>query len=210
MKTAITLLIFLLTITLNAQPPSLTPSEKVLADEIEFDHQVLVMLRNQTKAEFLKIISDDTHEIPAIAIRLSNSDAQAIVTELKNRLLFKGYVLFISVIGNEGTNELYEIRLLKAQDPLIPIKYMKTESESPALTNDVIYNKIRRWNSRKGCTVNGAGKNWLHLKFVLPLKETEELAQDMIEFCPNILKFNGSKENLVIDLKNKPSLYLEW
>ncbi|WP_394973771.1 DUF4253 domain-containing protein [uncultured Croceitalea sp.] len=210
MKKLSTLILVLITITLSAQPPTLNEAEKSLANEIEFDQEVLLMLRNQTKAAFIKIPVDETHEIPAIAVRLGHFDAPAVLKELKNRLVFKGYVIFLSDNGNESIDGLHELRLLKAEDPLIPIKYMNTTSTSPEHTNLEIYEKIEKWHGYNGCTVEGAGKNWLTLKFVIPLEDTDELAQDIIDFCPKILNFNGSKENLALDLKDKPSLNLEW
>lgn len=210
MKILSTVFLFLIVSIVVAQAPVLTEAEKSMADGIGFDHEVLLLLRTQTQAEFIKIPKDDSHTAPAIAVRLGHFDAPVVLKDLKNRLLFKGYLLFLSDNGNTSTDGLHELRLLKEQDPLEPIKYMGTSSDEPAWTTTEIYEKIQEWHGYKGCTVVGAGENWLELKFVLPLEDTEELAQDIIDFCPKILNFNGNKEYLANDLKDMPKLYLEW
>ncbi|QLG44763.1 DUF4253 domain-containing protein [Costertonia aggregata] len=191
-----------------AQPPELTAFEKVMADEIEFDHDVLLLLRTRTSSEFIKVPADENHQIPAISIRMGHFDAPAVLKELKTKLLFSGYILFYADQGNDSTDGLHELRLLKTEDPLYPIQYAGTSTDS--ISNMEIYEKIETWTGYHGCTLVGAGKSWLMLKFVLPLEETEALAQDIIDFCPKILNFNGSKQYLATDLKDRPNLYLEW
>ncbi|WP_405208019.1 DUF4253 domain-containing protein [Aquimarina sp. LLG6339-5] len=214
MKTLCSLFIFnlLFICTSYAQAPEITDEERTLADSLEFDHDILKLVRANTDAEFKSISKSDKYEYPALAFHLEREKGNKLINELNHvryRLNTKGYIIFKAILSNDAESD--QIRIVKFADPLYPIQYMKTQGSYPKLSTAQIFDKIERWYESKGCIVNGAGKNWVQIKFVLPIENTDELAKEMIDFCPALESVYRGYERLSEKLKkDRPEILLEW
>jgi len=206
------LLLFILIIVTKVQAQKLNKKEQILADSIEFSYDVLKLVRSNTDAEFKSIPKSDKYEYSALAFHLERKAADNLVNELKRiryRLIEKGYIIFKAILSNDGESD--QIRIIKFADPLYPIQYMKTQGSYPKLSTEQIFDKIEKWHGRKGCIVNGAGKNWVQIKFILPLENTDKFAKEMISFCPALEGVYRGYERLSKKLREeKPEVLLEW
>lgn len=195
-----------------SQASKITDEERALADSIEFSYDILKLVRSNTNVEFKIIPKGNQYEYPALAFHLKREAAKNLINELNHiryRLNSKGYIVFKAILSNDAESD--QIRIVKFADPLYPIKYMKTQGSYPKLSTEQIFDKIERWYESKGCIVNGAGKNWVHIKFVLPIENTDELAKEMIRFCPALESVYRGYERLSKKLKEKrPEILLEW
>ncbi|QCW99058.1 DUF4253 domain-containing protein [Aggregatimonas sangjinii] len=211
-KNNILLITFALLGLIGAQAQELTKKEVLLADSLEFDKDILKLVRSQTTATFRGIPKNDRYEYPAVVLTIERNKASKLIDELmriKHRLKTKGYIIFTSMRSDDGETD--EVRIVKTDDPLYPIKYMDTQGSFPKLSNEQIFDKIERWYGRKGCVVIGAGPDWIAVKFVLPLENTDEFANDMINFCPALESVYRGAERLAAKLKeDNPKILLEW
>ncbi|WP_350284456.1 DUF4253 domain-containing protein [uncultured Croceitalea sp.] len=203
-------LLLFFSIIINAQAPELTAEEIAMADKLDVDQKVLLMLRGASQAEFIGVEADEILGLPAIAMRMNHFDAPTVVKDLQTRLLFEGYVLFQSDQGDTSNDGLHEIRLLKTNDPLSPIRYMQTSAVEPALSNDAIFEKIEDWHGRYGLIIMGAGPKWIKAKVAIPLEDTVTFAKQLLEFCPKLKSFYGTEADITSMLKEMPNLELDW
>jgi len=195
-----------------SQAPDITDKEQILADSLEFSYDILKLVRAHTDVKFKNISKSDEYEHSALAFHLEREEANNLINELNHpryRLNSKGYIIFKAILSNDAESD--QIRIVKFADPLYPIKYMKTQGSYPKLSTEQIFDKIERWYESKGCIVNGAGKNWVQVKFVLPIENTDELAKEMIKFCPALESVYRGYARLSEKLKeNRPEILLEW
>ncbi len=210
MKTIVVLLF--LSIAYHIQSQELSETELAIAESTNISQEVLKLVRTHTDATFIDIPKDDTHEYAALAINLENEKATALVNELRKIRYMKalsGYTVFKAIRNQNAADD--QVRILHQEDPLYPIKYMKTKGSYPKLSTDQIFDKIERWHGRRGCVLLGAGKNWVELQFVLPLEDTDKFAKEIISLCPALDSVYRGYERLSKKLQEeKPTILLEW
>ncbi|WP_013334655.1 DUF4253 domain-containing protein [Gloeothece verrucosa] len=211
---------------------SLSLDEKKIALQLNFQEEVLLMLKENTQAQLHKVTIEKA--IPENERSNFYLDEQA----FPGRIIFKqkiteyqDYVLKFIVEGVSAIGHLSKIRELIAEFQsalllegylLFATEYKQTENQGKAiliksynsydiltiqLTNGANYNitnhdivhLLEQWAKFCAFQIIGADFDWLELQFQTLPDNLNAFAQEIYEFCPNILTQGYIGESLSED-----------
>lgn len=181
--------------------------------ELGFSEEVLAILY-QASGNGLYPLQNYEEATIGLSFSRPEGEAEQIVEELRSKILPRGYCPFISDVEFERGNNS-RIGVVKTDNQFQLLKILDTNGENYDVSNEDVIGKLTEWHKRFPFTVIGANFDWVDLAFIkMPTGiELAELAQEIMELCPDAVEDADSAEDiqdLIIDLKDTKRLLLWW
>lgn len=196
----------------NAQ--QLTPPEQALVQKLNFDPELMILLKNETANELLQMpdIDSETGEVGSgwfdgIHSKIEIEDNIGVVKKLKAQFKSKGYLIF--VLDNNGG--YVSIAVMKGSDELDITRYCRTDGINHDLDHNDVMAKLLEWKSKNDFMVLGCGRDWLQFEFLTMPKDVNKFAKEAYAFCPDIVdQILGDMLSLKNSIIETKGLYLWW
>lgn len=193
-----------------------------LAETADVDFEVMQILRSETDSVFsqLTTISYVFNEMENAYVRtiinqkgiIFSTDAESaynLVLKLRENLFTLGHLIFIS--EEDKANNIYKIAVIKSSDQFDILRTMQTNGENYNIYNKDVIEKLSNWNNKFPFIIIGAGNDWVEAMFNISPDNTEAFANDVYEFCPDVVDSgSGSVKYLADEIKGTGILYLWW
>jgi len=103
------------------------------------------------------------------------------------------------------------IVVLANTDPWFYLATVKINGVNYDIDHEEVIRRLREWDSIYGLQIIGAGMDWLHAEFENPPKDWAAFANEVYEFCPDVVdQGTGSVGALAVELKELRGVYLWW
>ncbi len=101
--------------------------------------------------------------------------------------------------------------VIKSLNDFDIIKLMQTDGINYDIDNKTLMEKLIGWNSKYPFYIVGAGLDWMDARFYKTPKITEDFANELYDFCPDIVdQGTFSVEELIKEMERLNTLYLWW
>jgi hypothetical protein len=212
MKNIILILCFLPLVSCTAK--DLTPKERELVAKLNFDLELMIVLKNETATELIQLpnVDQETGEIgnglfEGIHSKIIIDDNYTVVKKLKDQFKQKGYLIFVF---NDNYDH-YSIAVIKGSDELDIIRYRRTDGINYDLENKNVIEKLIKWKSKNDFNILGCGRDWLQFEFKNLPTDLNKFSKEAYEFCPDIVDQGvGDLKSLKEAIIEMNGLYLWW
>ena len=190
----------------------LTKEETALVKKLNFDIDLITKLKRETESDIIQLpkineygeVLEELYD--GLQSKLSEQNARAVVANLKNKFKNKGYLIFIF-----GDGQNYSVGVIKGNEELDILKYRRTDGINYNLENEDIVKKIAEWKDNYGITIIGCGLDWLEIEFDKLPSDLDTFANEIYEFCPDIVDEPGRKvEDLKALIEKEHGVWLWW
>ncbi|SIO50570.1 DUF4253 domain-containing protein [Chitinophaga niabensis] len=139
----------------------------------------------------------------------AGKDAKEGVYSLKDKLREHGYFIFVCEANFGHSPD--KIGVIKSNDQFDILRFMATDGINYDIENADVIEKLQQWHSKYPFEIVGAAQDWVEAKFVGALPDFNAFAQDVYDFCPDIVdQGTETVEALGDEMKNSAALYLWW
>jgi hypothetical protein len=192
----------------------LTPKEQELVKKLNFDTELMILVKNETANELTQLpaIDGETGEISnklfdGISSKTLNDDNYTIVKKLKDKFKEKGYLIFTFIDDKDEP----KIAVIKGTNELDIVRYRRTDGINYNLENIDVVTKLENWKSKNDLNILVCGRDWLQFEFKTMPTDLDAFAKDAYKFCPDIVDQGvGDINNLKGAIKEMNGLYLWW
>ena len=145
----------------------------------------------------------------ACAFNLSKKRADKLLESYFQPALAEGFFLFRATTSeSEGIHRLV---LLPTSDRYVALIVMQTNGANSDLMPEDIIQWLKKLEARHPFEIDGIGYDFLEGRFHPPIKKPKELADELYEFCPDIVdQGTGTVQRLANELKRTGKLFLWW
>jgi hypothetical protein len=190
----------------------LTEQEKLLAEKLGFQKSSLVLLKKGTHNSVTQYaFFNDENEVfnfseKAVVSNVCNGEKS--IRNIQKWLIGKNEFAFLSKIKNREPNQ---IAIIKAKNQFDILHFQKTDGGSHGISTTQIIDKLTLWDKLFGVNIIGASSSWILFEIKKMPKDIEWFANELNEFCPDILDQNfGEIEKLIENLKTSNEIQLWW
>ena len=192
----------------------LTPKEEALIKKLNFDTELMRLVKNETGNDLTQLssIDNETGEISSglyngIFSKTLIDDNYTIVKKLKDKFKQKGYLIFTFIDEKDEP----KIAVIKGTDELDIVRYRRTDGINYNLENIDVVEKLEKWKSKNDLNILVCGRDWLQFEFKTLPSDLDAFANDAYQFCPDIVDQGvGDINNLKSAVKEMNGLYLWW
>lgn len=192
----------------------LTPKEKELVNKLNFDTELMNVLKNETANELIQLhsVDQETGEIidglyPGIRSKIIKDDNYKIVKKFKKQFKEKGYLIFAFTDEDDSSY----IGVIKGTDELDILRYRRTDGINYDLDSKKVVEKLAQWKSKNDFEVLGCGRDWLQFEFKTLPADLDKFSKDVYEFCPDIVDQGvGDVKSLKEAIVEINGLFLWW
>lgn len=137
----------------------------------------------------------------------SEDDGYKFVLKEKENFRSKGYQLFYF----EDNDRSFYLGAIKSTDELDILRWRGTDGINYDHTNEDIINKLEEWGKTNPIRIDGASFDWVLFRFENPVKNVNQFANDLYDFCPDIIDQGlGTMDALKEAIKKDEGLFLWW
>ncbi|MCW3466740.1 DUF4253 domain-containing protein [Chitinophaga nivalis] len=187
-----------------------------LADSLHFDHTVIASLRAITAAPFQRMTltghRSNAGSPPPAALEFAYDEGDnplEMVDQLLEDFNRKGYHIFRS--AESFGPEPDKIAVLKSADQFDILRYKGTNGNNFGISTDSLIKRLREWDTQYHFQIIGADHDWVELKFGTVPPDFTDLAQQVYDFCPDIVdQGTETVQALSEEMQRTHTLYLWW
>lgn len=190
----------------------LTEQEILLAEKLGFEKSTFELLKKGTgnPVSQYAFFNDEKELInfseKAIISEIGNDEYS--IRNIQKWLIGKKEFAFISKIKKDEPNQ---ITILKAKNQFDILLFQKTDGGSYDISTTQIIEKLTLWDKLFGVKIIGAGNSWILFEIKKMPKDINWFANELFEFCPDILDQNFETiEKLIEHLKTSNKIQLWW
>lgn len=145
----------------------------------------------------------------AIKITAKAENATHIVRNFRERLKTENLIIYKSA-ENYG-NEDDVVTIIRSDNKFESLYFEGTNAVNYDIYTDQIIEKLKTWDSKYGIEIYGAGLDFVSGEFKMQPTDTQEIANEMYAFCPDIVDQGvGSIKELIKTLKDSKQFFLWW
>jgi hypothetical protein len=188
---------------------SLTPQERTLVAQVQFDEAVLELVKEAYQGEIYRLNlpssagGDAARSMAGVFLRVPKENSRQLVLALRPQLVPQGYMPFlvatslspidrVKVLG-VPLDRAWEKRdeeivgILRLQDPFDIIRVQNTNAANYDMGTEEIISRLKAWEGVCAFEVVGAGFDWVDLELKRLPDDIPAFAEDVYEFCPDII-----------------------
>ena len=183
----------------------------------EFD---VDLTKDAARSSFSKFVGDVSKSMGVVAGSVKSAPGACsfeVSQKRANRLLQtyyqaardKGFFLFrANTSESEGVHRMI---LLPISDHYVALRIMQTNGTNCGLSPDNIIKWLKKLETRYPFELHGIGYDFLEGRFLEPIKTPKPLANELYEFCPDIVdQGTETVQRLASELKKNGTLFLWW
>ncbi len=192
---------------------TLSPYAEELARIINFNRQVLIMVKEESHERIQRLVGydEDGYQIiaPGIAVSVPEDKSESILAALRRKLTPLNYMAFV-VEMNAGL-KVDKIGVLKGTDQYEILRVMHTDGDEYDISNQDVIDRLREWEKISSFDIIGADYDWVEIEFKRLPKDLKTFAEEVYDFSPDAVDEGpGTVDGLIADLKRTNRLFLLW
>ncbi len=192
---------------------TLSPYAEELARTINFDRQVLLIVKEETHERIQRMVGydEDGYQIvaPGIAVSVPDDRSDSILAALRHKLTPINYMAFV-VEMNSG-RKIDKIGILKGTDQYEILRIMHTDGDEYDISNHDVIDRLKDWEKISSFDIIGADSDWVEIEFRKLPKDLKSFAKEVYDFSPDAVDEGpGTVEGLVTEIRNTHRLFLLW
>jgi hypothetical protein len=192
---------------------TLSPYAEELARTINFDRQVLVIVKEESHERIQRMVGydEDGYQIiaPGIAVSVPDDRSDSILAALRHKLAPLNYMAFV-VEMNSG-RKIDKIGILKGTDQYEILRVMHTDGDEYDISNHDVIDRLKDWEKISSFDIIGADSDWVEIEFRKLPKDLKSFAKEVYDFSPDAVDEGpGTVEGLVTEIRNTHRLFLLW
>lgn len=189
-------------------------NEEEMANRLGFSQDILVKIKKIVSADLQTfyqkdLYSESTATAAGISFIMNEDEVDEILLRLQTELKPFGCLAFISERGSKKAS----VAIVKSLDQFDILRIQQTNGENYDISNNKVIYTLKEWHKQYPFTILGAGHDWAEVEFIeLPQnKNIPLLAQNMYEFCPDIVdQGTESIEVLIEEMKKTRKMFFWW
>ncbi len=194
--------------TLGTGPPSLTGEEESLAQQVGFETDALLAVKQET-TNALAALKDPEGKTIGVQSDVAQDEATDIVGALRRTLEPMGYLAFQSEM-NFGS-EPDRIGIIKSTDQYDILRSRQTDGINYGLTNEAVVAKLQEWEAKSAFQIIGADFDWVEVEFETVPEDIDAFAREVYDFCPDTVDQGvESVQALGTAIEKEKTLFLWW
>lgn len=201
--------------------------------KIEFPKGIIGLLETKTgkKIDFLcvkrwfldeKSNSYNEKEVKenGISVRsISGKKARRIFHDLYKKLKKKGYLIFLTNrdLGYEnpeieGSREVLDIAIIKANDPYEIVKLIGTDGQNyNKITNDVLISNLKKWEKFTTFRIRVVDSDYIEAEILKLPSDIDKFAKKIFKLAPDTVhQGSGTLKKLSEEIKKEKFFWLWW
>lgn len=203
----------LLLLTAASSQSGLSLAEQQLASQTGFEADVLLLIREEAKAQLHRLSGYDAEEYQIIAngivVSVPWSRSDQVLWSLRKMLRPRNYMAFRVEINT--TLKLDRIAIIKGADQYDILRIMHTNGDDDDVSHEDVLAKLKQWEKRIRFEVVGAENDWVEIEFRTMPQDLSEFVNDVYEFSPDTVdEGTGSLDDLMKDISATKRLVLWW
>jgi hypothetical protein len=192
---------------------TLSPYAEEIARILQFDRQVLILIKEETHERIQRLIGYDEegYQIiaPGIAVTVPEDRSDSILASLRRKLLPRKYMAFI-IEMNAGL-KADKIAVLKGTDRYEILRIMHTNGDEYDISNRDVIDRLEDWEKISSFEIIGADNDWVEIEFKRLPKNLKAFVKEVYEFSPDAVDEGpGTIEGLIKELSKTKRLFLLW
>ncbi len=194
-------------------PMTLSPYAEELARIINFDRQVLLIVKEESHERIQRLVGydEDGYQIiaPGIAVSVPEDKSESTLAALRHKLTPLKYMAFV-VEMNAGF-KIDKIGVLKGTDQFEILRIMHTDGDEYDISNQDVIERLKEWEKISSFEIIGADYDWVEIEFKRLPKDLKAFGEEVYDFSPDAVDEGpGTVEGLIGDLKKTNRLFLLW
>ena len=191
----------------------LSPAAEEIAKLINFDRQVLLIVKAETQEHIQRLIGydEDDYQIiaPGIAVSVPKDRTDRVLAVLRKKLTPLKYMAFI-VEMNAGL-KVDKIGVIKGTDQYEILRIMHTDGSDANISNQDVIDRLKEWGKISTFDIIGADSDWVEIEFKTLPKDLKVFVEEVKEFSPDTVEQGpGSSAELIKEIKRTNRLFLSW
>ena len=192
---------------------TLSPYAEELARTINFDRQVLVIVKQESHERIQRMVGydEDGYQIivPGIAVSVPEDSSDSILAALRHKLAPLNYMAFV-VEMNAGP-KIDKIGVLKGTDQYEILRVMHTDGDEYDISNQDVVDRLREWEKISSFDIIGADYDWVEIEFRKLPKDLKSFVEEVYDFSPDAVDEGpGTVDGLVREISRTHRLFLLW
>ncbi len=194
-------------------PVTLSPYAEELARIINFDRQVLLIVKGESHERIQRLVGydEDGYQIiaPGIAVSVPEDKSENILRALRHKLAPLSYMAFV-VEMNAGL-KADKIGILKGTDQFEILRIMHTDGDEYDISNQDVIERLKDWEKISSFDIIGADYDWVEIEFKRLPKDLKAFAEEVYDFSPDAVDEGpGTVDGLIGEIKKTNRLFLLW
>ncbi len=137
----------------------------------------------------------------------NKDDGYKFVLKEKDHFKKKGYQLFYF----DDDDHKFYLGAIKSNDEMDILRWRGTNGINYDHTNQDVINKLEEWGKENPVRIVGVSFDWVLFNFEHPVKNVEQLAKEVYDFCPDVVEQGvGTMDELKHFIKKENGIYLWW
>lgn len=192
---------------------ALSPVAEELAKLINFDRQVLMIVKAETQEHIQRLIGYDENDYqiiaPGIAVAVPKDKTDHVLASLRKKLAPLKYMPFIVEL-NAG-RKLDKIGVIKGTDQYEILRIMHTDGSDYNISNQDVIDRLKEWGKIATFDIIGADSDWVELEFKTLPRDLKAFVDEVNDFSPDAVDQGpGSKAEMLKEIQRTNRLFLSW
>lgn len=195
---------------------TLSSNEEGLAEKIDFDKQVLMLVKKETGKELKQLNgynleTDEKVPVKGMSFKVPQNKAIRLIYSLRTKLTSMGYLAFLTERNFGIDRQEDEVGILKTTDEYEILRVQHTNGYNYDIEPEKIVSKLKEWDNRYQIEIIGAGLDWFEARFLKTPDNMTSFAKEVYEFCPDVVD-QGSETvaKLAEEMSREKTIYCWW
>jgi hypothetical protein len=195
------------------QPVALTLHEEQLATQINFDRDILKIVKQEAPVAIHRLTGYDESAyqivVNGLSVQVPHSRAEQVREALRDRLApFACLVFFVEM---DDRTKRDRIGIIKGIDQFTILRIMQTNGDEDDVSHDEVMEQLREWSRLYPFEIIGAENDWIELEFSVLPKDLKAFAEEVYAFSPDTVdEGTGTIRDLIVELRKTRRLVLLW
>lgn len=212
----IAILIILVSLFFPKKSATLSSGEERLAEKIDFDKQVLVLVKKETGKELKQLNgydlgTDEKVPVKGISFGIPQDSAIRLIYSMRTKLTPLGYSAFLTERNFGIDRQEDEIGILKTTDEYEILRVRHTNGYNYDIGPENIVAKLKEWDNRYQLEIIGADLDWFEARFSKTPDNMTSFAKEVYDFCPDVVdQGTETVEKLAEEMMREKTIYCWW
>jgi len=195
------------------QPVVLSDHEEQLAMQINFDRDILKIVKQETAVPVHRLTGYDELGyqimVNGLSVQVPHSRSELVRKTLKSRLAPFSCLVFFAEMDERIKRD--RIGIIKGRDQFNILQIMQTNGDEDDVTHDELVEQLKEWDRLSPFEIIGAEYDWVELEFTVLPKDLAAFADEVYDFSPDTVDEGmGTVRDLILELRKTRRLVLLW
>lgn len=144
--------------------------------------------------------------------KISEEKAKQLVLKYHDVCKANGNYIFLKELDFDNEwNSLYDLTIVKATNQFEVVKLMNTQGPSYDVTNEMVINKIKKWDKQVGLQLIVVQEDRIEAQIDKLPKDLEIFTNEIYELCPDVIDQGyGGMDEMIDDYQLNKYFWMWW